>query len=240
MIKLLFVEDDKDLTYAVRNGLELLEEKYDIRCAENGKEALEIYKTFTPDVVVSDIEMPVMNGFELARAIREIDSKVIIILASGLTDATALREGYKSRIDEYIKKPYVVNEIHYRVQAILRRMQHNNSSDAQTITTENATNELKIGKYSFNHEQCTLSFNNKIVQKLTSREADILALLCENQGDLVLRSDILQRFWENDDPAFSSRSLDVFITKLRKYLSEDEHIKLVNEKGKGLKLTVDE
>ena len=78
------------------------------------------------------------------------------------------------------------------------------------------------------------------MQKLTVREADILALLCENQGDLVLRSDILQRFWENDDPAFSSRSLDVFITKLRKYLSEDEHIKLVNEKGKGLKLTVDE
>ena len=128
MIKLLFVEDDKDLTYAVRNGLELLEE-YDIRCAENGQEALEVYKTFIPDVVVSDIEMPVMNGFELARAIRAIDSKVIIILASGLTDATALREGYKISIDEYIKKPYIVNEIHYRVQAILRRMQHNNSPD---------------------------------------------------------------------------------------------------------------
>ena len=120
MIKLLFVEDDDNYAYAVQGGLELFE-VYDIRRATNGKEALEIYDEFCPDVVVSDVEMPVMDGYDLARAIRSIDENVIILLASGLTSPKDLRKGYKLDIDEYVKKPYIADELHDRIQAIIKR-----------------------------------------------------------------------------------------------------------------------
>jgi DNA-binding response OmpR family regulator len=236
MIKLLFVEDDEMLAYVVKSGLELLEKEYDIRHASNGKEALEIYKTFAPDVVVSDIEMPVMNGFELARTIRQTDDNVVIILASGLVSPQHVLSGYEINIDEYVKKPYLADELHSRIQAILRRVRQNQTADLPTDNTPQ--NSVKIGKYIFDIENGVLIFNNKTKQKLTLREADILTLLCENQNRIVKRSDILERFWAEDDPEFSSRSLDVFITKLRKYLANDTNIEIVNERGRGLRLRV--
>jgi DNA-binding response OmpR family regulator len=236
MIKLLFVEDSEALAYAVQGGLELIEDdEYDIRHALNGKEAFEIFKSFAPDVVVSDIEMPVMNGIELARAIREIDDNVPIILATGLTSPQTVREGFSIEIDAYIKKPYIAQELHPQIKAILRRVQKNTVPNPQTDTvSQPAPNVVKIGKYTFDPERGILSLNNKTEQKLTSREADILFLLYENRHSSVKRGDILERFWKDDDPTFSSRSLDVFITKLRKYLGEDKSIKIVNERGKGL------
>ncbi|MDR0333031.1 MAG: response regulator transcription factor [Dysgonamonadaceae bacterium] len=241
MIKLLFVEDSEALAYAVQGGLELIEDdEYDIRHALNGKEAFEIFKTFAPDVVVSDIEMPVMNGIELARAIREIDDNVPIILASGLTSPQTVCEGFSIEIDAYIKKPYIAQELHPQIKAILRRVQRSIAPNPQkdSASQQPASDKIKIGKYTFDPERGILSLNNKTEQKLTSREADILFLLYENRHSSVKRSDILERFWKDDDPAFSSRSLDVFITKLRKYLSEDERVKIVNERGKGLWLEV--
>jgi DNA-binding response OmpR family regulator len=236
MIRLLFVEDDKDVIFTVKNGLELLNE-YDVRCAENGKEGLELFKSFAPDVVVTDVEMPIMNGFELARTIRQIDEDVVIMIASGLTDITDLRDGFEISIDDYIRKPYVFNEIHWRVQAILRRMKQG-FDNSQSGTSQDASDKIKIGKYTFDLEKRLLCFKDNKARKLTPRETDILTILDENRNQLVKRSDILQRFWGKGDDEYQSRSLDVFIARLRNCLSEDVNVKIVNEKGRGLILEV--
>lgn len=235
MIKLLFVEDDDNYAYAIQGGLELFD-VYDIRRAINGKEAFEIYNNFCPDVVVSDVEMPELDGYDLARAIRAKDENVIILLATGLTSPKDLRKGYKLDIDEYVKKPYIADELHDRIQAILKRLSKVNKSNA-SANKENE-NIVFVGGYVMDTLSQTLSFDDMMVQKLTPRETDILLFLHKNQNCLVARTDILQRFWKNDDPEFASRSLDVFISKLRKYLSHDTLIKIENIRGKGLKLVV--
>jgi DNA-binding response OmpR family regulator len=232
MIKLLLVEDDDACAYAVQGGLELLN-VYEVRCAANGREALALYDSFHPDVVVSDVQMPEMNGFELARTIRENDKKVIILLATGLTSPKDLREGYHVGIDEYVKKPFIAEELHYRIQAIIKRSQNNRVTESKP---DDNIRYITIGRYIFDPENETLSLNNRVTQKLTSREAQLLLLLLKNKNHLVHRRDILQQFWPAEDPVFSSRSLDVFISKLRKYLSEDQSVKIVNERGKGLRL----
>lgn len=235
MIKLLFVEDDEACAYAIQGGLEMLD-LYEVRCAANGREALKIYDGFCPDVVVSDVQMPEMNGFELVRRIRENDPQVIIILATGLTSPKDLRNGYNAGIDEYIKKPFIAEELHYHIQAILKRTRNN--SHVESIP-DNNTRHINIGRYVFDPENETLSLNNRVTQKLTSREAQLFLLLYKNQNRMIPRMEILQHFWPGDDPVFSSRSLDVFISKLRKYLSEDQSVKIVNERGKGLRLLTD-
>lgn len=234
MIKLLFVEDDDAFAYAIQGGLELLEE-YEICRATNGHEAMSLYDAFCPDVVVADIEMPGINGYDLTRAIRVKNKNVVLLLASGLTSPKDLCEGYKLDIDEYVKKPYIAQELHCRIQAILKRMR---KTVIPEEVPEEETGQIHIGRYVFDVEERTLSFDRKLTQKLTPLEADILSLLLGNRNRLVLRSDILQRFWGKDDSEFASRSLDVFICKLRKYLSHDSSIKIVNERGRGLRLVV--
>lgn len=239
MIKLLLVEDDEACAYAVQGGLELLD-LYEVRWAANGKESLPLYEWFRPDVIVSDVQMPEMNGFALARAVREKDKKVIILLATGLTSPKDLREGYHAGIDEYVKKPYIAEELHYRIQSIMKRTQKESEtvlqSDGENSGITGNNRHIHIGRYVFDPENETLSFNNRITQRLTSREAQLLLLFHENRNRLVPRPEILERFWPDNDPVFASRSLDVFISKLRKYLSEDKSVKIVNERAKGLKL----
>ena len=232
MIKLLFVEDDEACAYAIQGGLDMLD-LYEVRCAANGREALNIYKEFRPDVLVSDVQMPEMDGFELVRKIRESDSQVVILLATGLTSPKDLREGYHAGIDEYIKKPFIAEELHYHIQAILKRTKQ--SRRVESIPESN-TQQITMGRYVFDSVKETLSLNNRVIQKLTSRETQLLLLLYGKQNQLIPRSEILQQFWPEDDPVFSSRSLDVFISKLRKYLAEDQSLKIVNERGKGLRL----
>lgn len=233
MIKLLFVEDDDNYAYAVQGGLELFD-VYEVRRAANGRDALTLYNTFRPDVVVSDIEMPGMNGYDLASAIRAKDEDVIILLATGLTTPKDARKGYQLDIDEYVKKPYIAEELHLRIQAILKRVRK--AATPESAAAKCKTNTQPLGSYTFDADKHTLSFDNQITQKLTPLETQILSLLLENRNRLVLRADILQRFWAMEDSEFTSRSLDVFITKLRKYLSQDPSLKIVNERGKGLRL----
>jgi len=234
MIKLLFVEDDEVCAYAIQGGLDMLD-LYEVRCAANGREALKIYEEFRPDVVVSDVQMPEMDGFELVRKIREADSQVVILLATGLTSPKDLREGYHAGIDEYIKKPFIAEELHYHIQAILKRTKQRRRVSS---IPENNMQQINMGRYVFNPESETLSLNNRVTQKLTSREAQLLLLLYSKQNQLIPRSAILQQFWPEDDPVFSSRSLDVFISKLRKYLAEDQFLKIENVRGKGLHLKI--
>lgn len=236
MIKLLFVEDDESCAYAVQGGLEMFD-IYDIRHASNGRHALEIYDEFCPDVVVSDVEMPIMDGLEFVRAIRAKDKQVVLLLASGHNMPKHVERGYKTGIDEYVKKPYIADELHLRIQAILRRV----PLSAKISTEDDRDTKMqRIGSYFFDIESSTLIYEGKISQKLTPRETAILDLLVENTNKLIERSEILRQFWEDNDPIFASRSLDVFVTKLRNYLSEDADITIENVRNRGLKLVVRE
>lgn len=230
MIKLLFVEDDEDSAYVTRGGLELIGE-YDILWAKDGEEAWELFQKDNPDVVVTDIEMPRMNGLELIHRIRETGQTTIIIIESGNTYPKNVVDGFHSGADNYIKKPFLAEELHAQIQAIFRRTQYRTiDSSPQKITSDC----IKIGLYRFFFQEEVLQLNSETI-KLTAREAGILKMLCDKRNSTVPREEVLTAFWEETD-YFTSRSLDVFISKLRKYLSKDKSIQIINERGKGLRL----
>ena len=229
MIKVLLVEDDKNLCFILRSSLEQMIGGYQVMVATNGREGLEALEREAFDVVVSDVEMPVMDGKEMTHAIRERHPNLAIILITGLTTARDVINGYQSGADFYIKKPFLPEELDAHIQAILRMKRENRP----TPIVEKETNETyTIGQYRFVPSGNQLLFGDE-KQNLTPKEARILEMLCRSKGEVVNRDDILTAIWETAD-FYSSRSLDVFITKLRKYLSKDPNITLKVLKGVGI------
>ena len=229
MIKVLLVEDDKNLCFILRSSLEQMIGGYQVTVATNGREGLEALEREAFDVVVSDVEMPVMDGKEMTRAIRERHPNLAIILITGLTTARDVINGYQSGADFYIKKPFLPEELDAHIQAILRMKRENRP----TPIAEKETNvTYTIGRYRFVPSGNQLLFGDER-QNLTPKEARILEMLCQRKGEVVNRDEILTAIWETAD-FYSSRSLDVFITKLRKYLSKDPNITLKVLKGVGI------
>ena len=230
MIKVLLIEDDEACAYAIRGGLELLG-VYEVTVAHDGREGLTVFNRFLPDVVVTDIEMPEMDGFELVKQLRVRDESVIVIMESGRTMPKDVIRGYETGVDDYIKKPFVAEELHVHIQAILKRTKRRNDRNIN-----NEDNCVFIGNYKFNLCEDTLELrSNK--QNLTKREAGILKILFENRNSIVIRESLLNDFWGSAD-FFHSRRLDVFVSKLRKYLVHDTSIQIVTVKGKGIMLKV--
>lgn len=227
MIKLLLIEDDAQLLYMVRSGLEDMIGGYEVLTAVNGKEGLQQWKKQTPDMIVSDIEMPVMNGFEMVSKIRQTDGRTPIIFATGLLSPKDLIHGYQVGANNYIKKPYTPEELNEHIQALLRTR---NSERAQDTTLQ-----FTLGSFRFDASRAELHDKNGKTISLTPRETQILQLLCEHRNEIVRREAILERFWPEAD-YFTSRSLDVFVTQLRNYLAGDEHVSIVTVRGVGLKL----
>ena len=227
MIKLLLIEDDAQLLYMVRSGLEDMIGGYEVLTAVNGKEGLQQWKKQTPDMIVSDIEMPVMNGFEMVSKIRQTDGRTPIIFATGLLSPKDLIHGYQVGANNYIKKPYTPEELNEHIQALLRTR---NSERAQDTTLQ-----FTLGSFRFDASRAELHDKNGKTISLTPRETQILQLLCEHRNEIVRREAILERFWPEAD-YFTSRCLDVFVTQLRNYLAEDEHVSIVTVRGVGLKL----
>ena len=229
MIKVLLVEDDKNLCFILRSSLEQMIGGYQVTVATNGREGLEALEREAFDVVVSDVEMPVMDGKEMTHAIRERHPNLAIILITGLTTARDVINGYQSGADFYIKKPFLPEELDAHIQAILRmRRESRPAPIAEKETNETYT----IGQYRFVPSGNQLLFGDER-QNLTPKEARILEMLCQRKGEVVNRDEILTAIWETAD-FYSSRSLDVFITKLRKYLSKDPNIALKVLKGVGI------
>ena len=227
-IKLLLVEDNERFRQVTKDTLELTG-KYEVFEAENGQEGYKAYKSFAPDVIVTDVDMPVMSGLEMIENIRKEDTDIPILISSGMTDAKYIGKGYYLGIDNYIKKPYLPAELDHCIQAIFRRI----NKTLKINKEENITYQL--GSFLFDlKNHCLIREDNKV--NLTTREAQILQLLYENKGNVVKRKDILGQFWGNDD-FYSSRSLDVFITKLRKCLENDKSVEIVTVRSEGLKLT---
>ena len=229
MIKLLLVEDDPNLSYIIQGGLEDMIGGYEVLTAINGEEGLKQWKEHQPDVIVSDIEMPVMNGYEMVRRIREIDGDTPILFSSALVSPKDVVKGYEIGANNYIKKPFIPEELDAHVQALLKMKLGKKSKDESQC--------YRLGKsFVLDATHATLKHESGARKTLTAREAGLLQMLCEKKGEVIRREAILDKFWNTEDDYFASRSLDVFVTKLRKLLSEDTSVAIKTVKGIGLML----
>ncbi|GHT58314.1 DNA-binding response regulator [Bacteroidia bacterium] len=226
--KLLFVEDDATFSYIIKNSLEL-GGKYEIQTASNGKEGLEMYRSFDPDVIVADIEMPILDGMEMVKKIRDGNESIPILLATGRSNVQNVLKGYELNADNFIKKPYIPEELDAHIQAVLRRIK-------KSSVVHEKKGIILLGEYIFNMDKQILQYKT-IIHKLTDRESQILEKLHGRKGKLITREHLLEELWGIND-FFTSRSLDVFINRLRKRLSRDPSIKIETVRGKGLMLTI--
>ena len=226
-IKLLFVDDDASFAFIVKGSLELTG-IYQVETAFNGKEGLDMFYSFNPNVIVADIAMPVLDGMAMISQIRKTDESIPILFASGHANPRRVLEGYKLNADNFIKKPFLPEELDAHIQAVLRRFR----MFSTTIIEEN----ICMGDTVFNIDKQYLQYKGG-KSKLTARESKILKKLYENKGNVVKRNELLSEIWGTDD-FFTSRSLDVFINLLRKRLSPDSKLTIETIRGKGLALNI--
>jgi DNA-binding response OmpR family regulator len=229
-IRILLVEDDPNLSTVLGDYLEIL--GYSTVLARDGEEGYISFRAHKIDLCILDVMMPKKDGFTLANEIREINEAVPIIFltAKGLKEDRI--NGFKLGCDDYITKPFSSEELSLRIKAILRRcaVRENPMPDSEEVFT--------IGKYTFDPYNLVLKSDN-FEKKLTRKETDLLKLLCINKNKVLTREQALILVWGDDD-YFIGRSMDVFITKLRKYLKDDPGISILNVHGTGFKLEVRE
>ena len=224
MAKILYVEDDPSLGFVTKDSLE--EEGFQIFHFSDGKAAWKFFKKEKFDLCLLDVMLPEMDGFSLAEKIREQNPHIpIIFLSARLLDEDRI-QGLKIGGDDYITKPFNIEELILKVRVFLKR---NSVSDYQI-----SSDHYKCGAYDFSYKQLTLTFDDQ-VQKLTHREAEVLKFFLERKNQVVKREDILIAIWGRDD-YFLGRSLDVFLTRIRKMLSKDPNIKIENIHGVGFRL----
>jgi DNA-binding response OmpR family regulator len=221
---ILLVEDDPNLSMVLQDYLEML--GYGIHLSRDGAEGLAAFKEGSYDLCILDVMMPKKDGFTLAKEIRASKSEVPIIFLTAKSLKEDRIKGFMTGCDDYITKPFSTEELSLRIEAILRRYMANQVAEE--------TSEYKIGSYSFDVSNLILS-RKGTSRNLTRKEAALLKILCRNENKLVPREDILNEVWGNDD-YFLGRSMDVFIAKLRKYLSEDTGLSITNVHGSGFKL----
>ncbi len=226
-IKVLLVEDDPNLGMLLKEYLEA--KGYSTVLAKNGKEGYTVFSKDKFNICILDVMMPIKDGYTLAKEIRAIDNKVPIVFLTAKSMKEDAIEGFTAGADDYITKPFSMEELLMRIIAILRRTE-NKPSVSET------KNEFKIGKYTFDYVHQFIEIEGT-QQKLTTKEADLLKLLCLNANDILDRNFALKSIW-HDDNYFSGRSMDVYIAKLRKYLKQDSSIELLNVHGKGFKLLI--
>jgi two-component system, OmpR family, response regulator len=224
-VKILLVEDDPNLGLLLKEYLNA--KGHNCSLATDGQKGYDTFVKGNFDFLILDVMMPVKDGFTLAEEIRGIDKKVPILFltAKSLKDDTL--KGFSVGADDYMTKPFSMEELLVRMQAILRRT---GEDEEETL------GEFQIGKYYFNYNEQSLKLGEDI-QKLTTKENELLKLLCKNINGVLERNHALKAVW-GDDNYFNGRSMDVYIAKLRKYLGEDPNVEIVNVHGKGFKLFV--
>ena len=223
-IHVLLVEDEKTLSMIIKDTLE--EQGFLISIAFNGEEGLRTFYTQKPDVVVDDVMMPRMDGFEMVRRIRQTDRTTPVLFLTARSGINDVVEGFELGANDYLKKPFSMQELIIRIKALLHK----------AFVNKEQTNLFEIGNYLFNAVSQQLSYAGTS-QELSHRESEILRRLCEHRNEVVNTQSILLELW-GDVSFFNSRSLHVFITKLRHKLSKDERIRIVNVRGIGYKLIV--
>jgi len=229
MTKILLVEDDQNFGDVLRSYLEMHD--YDVTLATDGAMGYDKFHKSTYDLCLLDVMMPKKDGFTLAKEIREEDQDVPIIFLTAKAMKEDVLQGFRNGADDYIKKPFDSSELLYRIQAVLKRSQ----SKSQTVEDPK---EFDIGQFHFNYPLRILTRGEK-KDKLSPKEAQLLKMFCMYMNDILPRSEALKKIW-GEDNYFTARSMDVFVTKLRRYLKGDENIKIVNIHGNGFQLVVNQ
>lgn len=225
-LKILLVEDDPNLGTVLHEHLKMNE--YEVILCTNGEEALQVWKKEKFDLCLVDIMMPKMDGFTLVEKIREADKEIPIIFLTAKSLKEDKIKGFRLGCDDYITKPFSVEELLLRIEAVTKRTYKTHAS-TQTM--------FKIGSFDFDYNRQLLS-GKKNKTKLTPKESDLLLMLCQNINQTVERDVVLNAIWQ-DDSFFAGRSMDVFISKLRKYLKDDSSVEILGLHGKGIRLVVD-
>ena len=220
----LYVEDDESLGFVTKDNLEL--EDYKVTHCLNGQDAINTIETEKFDLIILDVMLPDVDGFTIAKKIREHDTETPIIFLTAKSLKEDKIHGLKIGADDYITKPFSMEELTLKIDVFLRRSKG-------TAQTHNGY--LSIGAYQFNYHNLDLSFIDS-TRRLTQREADLLKYLIINKNKVLKRGEILEAIWGRDD-YFLGRSLDVFISRLRKYLDEDKAIQIENIHGVGFKFS---
>ncbi|MDE7380951.1 MAG: response regulator transcription factor [Muribaculaceae bacterium] len=225
--KILLCEDDENLGMLLREFLQA--KGYSADLCHDGEEGYNAFLKGQYDLCVLDVMMPIKDGFTLAQEIRNVNKEVPIIFLTAKSLKEDVFEGFKIGADDYITKPFSMEELVFRISAILRRVKGKKDKE---ITL------YKLGIYTFDTQKQVLIANGK-TQKLTTKECELLKLLCYNMNDVLERNYALKAIWV-DDNYFNARSMDVYITKLRKLLKDDPNIEIINIHGKGYKLIAPE
>ena len=225
-IRILLVEDDASLGFVISDQLK--SDGYSVTLCTDGAEGFQRFNEEEFHMCIFDVMMPKKDGFTLAREVRQVNSEVPILFLSAKSDDRDKVEGFKSGGDDYLTKPFNVEELQLRVAAMLRRVNIQPAKKDEGNYT--------IGDYTFDTVNYRLT-HPKFEKNLTKKEAQILKMLCKFMNQVVAREMVLNAVWGQDD-YFVGRSLDVFITKLRKYLGEDPRIQISNAHGIGFKLEV--
>ncbi len=231
--RILLVEDDQNFGDVLRSYLEMHE--FDVTLATDGAAGLESFRRGEFDLCIFDVMMPKKDGFTLAKEVRERNAEVPIIFLTAKTMKDDVLQGFKIGADDYITKPFNSEELLYRIQAIMKR------SQAKADPREEVK-EFNIGRYHFNFPLRILTFTEEETgdqekEKLSPKEAQLLRMFCMYMNDILPRSEALTKIW-GEDNYFTARSMDVFVTKLRKYLKGDSNIEIVNIHGNGFQLLV--
>ncbi|MFH4964538.1 response regulator transcription factor [Gaetbulibacter sp. M235] len=221
-ITILLAEDEPALGQIIKESLET--RNFNVLLCEDGEKAFEVYTNCKPELLVLDVMMPKKDGFTLAKDIRDVDEYIPIIFLTAKSQTQDVVEGFSIGGNDYLKKPFSIEELIARINNLLNRKHLQKTAEI-----------LQVGKYTFNFPKQLLQFNNDAPSQLTHREAHLLFHLIKNKNAVLDRSLILNKLWGNDD-FFSARSMDVFITKLRKKLNQDDSIQIINVRGFGYKL----
>lgn len=224
-LHILLAEDDESFGNILRDYLSI--NNFTVELCRDGQQALDKFREHDFDLIVSDVMMPVKDGFSFVNDLRKINKLIPVIYLTARNQKEDIIKGYKSGADDYVTKPFDSEVLLLKIAAVLQRSQQNRSAAQPNVFT--------FGKFVFNPSARSLAHNNK-AERLSPRESELLNMLLIHQGQIVDRSTILNTIW-GDDSYFNNRSLDVYITKLRKRLQADEKIVIESLYGSGVKLS---
>jgi len=225
MTKVLYVEDEPSLGRIVKESLQ--SRGFEVIMITDGKDVLDAFRKMEPDICVLDIMLPTKDGYALAGEIRSVSPDTPLIFVTAKTKTEDLLKGFESGGNDYLRKPFSMEELIARMNNLLNLVQ---------LKKQAPTNLIDVGRYEFDPQRYELRLKG-IVRKLSHREATLLKMLSDKRNSLVYRKDILLRLW-GDDSFFNSRNLDVYITRLRSYLKDDPTIEIMTVKGIGYHFAV--
>jgi DNA-binding response OmpR family regulator len=229
MKKILLVEDDANLGLLLQDYLQL-KGKFDVVLCKDGEEGLRAFTKQAYDLLILDVMMPKKDGFTLGKDVRKINAYVPIIFATAKGMIEDKTQAFNLGGDDYITKPFRIEELLLRINALLKRTDNTGKKEEEKQTS------FKIGKYTFDYTtQMIVIGENQ--QKLSTKEAELLRLLCVHKNEVLTREEALLNIW-HDDNYFNGRSMDVFLSKIRKYLKDDSNVEIINVHGRGYKLLI--